>query len=388
LQNDILIIVKIGIDARLIRETGVGRYIRNLVLNLEKIDNKNSYVLFVRNEDIHNSEFIIHNSRFKTVEVNLPWHSLNEQLEFPKILYKESLDLVHFPYFSVPISYNKPFIVTIHDLIIHHFPTGKASTHPSIIYMFKILGYKYVISKACKNAKKIIAVSKSTKEEIVDHLKIPQDKIKVIYEGVDPKISNLKSQISNKSQNTKYSILNTKYFLFVGNVYPHKNSERMIKAFNIFLQYFPNAQLVFVGKEDFFYKRLKKMIDKMGLGKKIVFYGEVLDEELGALYKNAIAVVVPSLMEGFGLPALEAMANNCLVLASSIPSLKEVCGENAIYFDPYDIEDIAEKMKIAYAKNFDQKIIERGFERSKEFSFRKMAEETLKIYEQALNITG
>jgi len=378
--------MKIGIDGRLIRETGVGRYIQNLISQLSEIDKRNDYTLFVRKEDQENLKSQISNLKWKMVAIDIPWHSISEQINFPKVLYQEKLDLVHFPYFSVPISYNRPFIVTIHDLIIHHFPTGKASTYPNFIYMFKILGYKYVISKACKNAKKIIAVSKSTKEEIIDHLKIPQDKIKVIYEGVDPKISNHKSQISNNFQNTKYKILNTKYFLFVGNVYPHKNAERMIKAFNIFLQYFPQTLLILVGKEDFFYKRLRETVGKMDLGKKVEFYGRVSDEDLGTLYKNAIAVVVPSLMEGFGLPALEAMANKCLVLASSIPSLKEVCREDAIYFDPYNGNDIAEKMKMAYLGEFDREIIERGFEHSKEFSFRKMAKETLKIYEESVPI--
>lgn len=381
--------MKIGIDARLIRETGVGRYISNLIKHLQIIDKDNSYVLFVRSQDPDEiKKWSMENGQWKMVAIDIPWHSIKEQVQFTEILNKEKLDLVHFPYFSVPISYNRPFVVTIHDLIIHHFPTGKASTHPSLIYMLKILGYKYVISKACRNAKKIIAVSKSTKDEIIDHLKIPQDKIRVIYEGVDYKITNSKSQIPNNFQNTQYSILNTKYFLYVGNVYPHKNVERMIKAFKIFLQYFPNNLLILVGKEDFFYKRLKETVNKMDLDKKIIFYGRALDKELGALYENSIAVVVPSLMEGFGLPALEAMANRCLVLASDIKALKEICGNDALYFDPYNENEMAEKMKIAYEKNFDQKIIEKGFERSKEFSFRKMAKETLIIYEQALNITG
>jgi len=369
--------VKIGIDARLINQTGVGRYIQNLILQLSEIDKKNDYTLFVRKEDKENLKSQISNLKWKIVIADIPWHSIKEQVQFAEILNREKLDLAHFPYFSVPIPYKRPFIVTIHDLIIHHFPTGKASTHSSLVYMFKILGYKYIISKACKKAKKIIAVSKATKDEIVDHLKVPQDKIKVIYEGVDDKITNSRSQIPNKSQNKKY-------FLFVGNVYPHKNVERLLKSFNIFLQYFPNTLLTFVGKEDFFYKRLKETVNKMDLDKKIIFYSGVLDKELGALYENSIAVVVPSLMEGFGLPALEAMANSCLVLASSIPSLKEICGENAIYFDPYEVDDMAEKMKKAYLKEYDEKIIERGFERSKEFSFHKMAEETLKIYEQSI----
>ena len=155
----------------------------------------------------------------------------------------------------------------------------------------------------------------------------------------------------------------------------------MIKVFNIFLQYFPETLLVLVGKEDFFYRRLRKAVGKLDLGKKVEFYGRVSDEELRALYKNSIAVVVPSLMEGFGLPALEAMSNKCLVLASDIKALKEICGEDAIYFDPYNIDDIAEKMKMAYLEKFDREIIERGFERSKKFSWRKMSKETLKIYE-------
>ncbi|MEK7502351.1 MAG: glycosyltransferase family 1 protein [Patescibacteria group bacterium] len=371
--------MKIGIDARLIRETGVGRYTSNLIKYLQRIDHKNDYVLFVRSQDLDEiKKWSMENGQWKMVAIDIPWHSIKEQVQFTEILNREKLDLVHFPYFSVPISYNRPFVITIHDLILHHYPTGKASTLPFPFYVLKVIGYKYLIRKASENAKKIIAVSKSTKDEIIDHLKIPQDKIKVIYEGVDDKITNQESRIaSDQRPKTK------DYFLFVGNVYPHKNAERMIKAFNIFLQYFPQTLLIIVGKEDFFYKRLRETVNKMDLGKKIIFYGRASDEELGVLYENAIAVVVPSLMEGFGLPALEAMANKCLVLASSIPSLKEVCREDAIYFDPYDIEDMAEKMKAAYQKDFDQKIIEKGFERTKDFSFRKMAKETLKIYEDA-----
>ena len=377
--------MKIGIDARLFNQTGVGRYTSNLIENLLETDKSNNYVLFVRNEDFDQVKLKIKNltrstssgQELKIIRVDIPWHSIKEQVYFSQILNNENLDLVHFPYFSVPISYNRPFIVTIHDLIIHHFPTGKASTHPSFIYMLKILGYKYVISRACKNAKKIIAVSKATKDEIVDHLKIPEDKISVIYEAADQQISNPKSQIANKS-------INTKYFLYVGNVYPHKNVEKLINAFEILLQYFPNAELIFAGKEDYFYKRLKNFVKKLGHEKNIKFSGYVPDEELSNLYKNAVALVVPSLMEGFGLPPLEAMSNMCLVLASDIKALKEICGEDALYFDPYDENDMAEKMKAAYLGEFDREIIERGFERSKEFSWRKMAKETLKIYKDAI----
>ncbi len=123
----------------------------------------------------------------------------------------------------------------------------------------------------------------------------------------------------------------------------------------------------------------------MNLTDKVIFLQNVNDEELASLYKNAIALVMPSLMEGFGLPALEAMANNCLVLASDIPSLIETCGNVALYFDPYNPKDIAEKIKAVCfndLNHFSKNRIE-GLERAKVFSWLKMAKETLKVYEHA-----
>lgn len=131
--------MRIGIDARLWNETGVGRYIRNLVYNLLEIDSRNEYVLFTNKQTIeeikeHKSKIKFEDKKLKLVETNIRWHSVSEQIKFPKILEKEKLDLMHFPYFSVPILYNRPFVITIHDLIINHFSTGKASTLPTPLY--------------------------------------------------------------------------------------------------------------------------------------------------------------------------------------------------------------------------------------------------------------
>jgi glycosyltransferase involved in cell wall biosynthesis len=382
--------MKIGIDCRLWKETGVGRYIRNLVLNLQKIDKKNEYVLFVLSRDGGEILKQVQNDKFKAVTADVKWHTLEEQVKFPQILNSENLDLVHFPYFSVPIFYNRPFVITIHDLIVDHFPTGKASTLPEPIYNLKLLGYKFVLSQAAKRAKEIIAISNATKNEIVDHLKINPQKIAVIYEGVDDKITKPKLQIPNNIQNTKY-------FLYVGNAFPHKNLNRLIEAFSILCH--PelvsgsqlkgdsdlrqnDTKLVFVGKEDYFYKRLKEKVTLMKLSDKIIFLQNVSDEELSNLYRNALALIMPSLMEGFGLPALEAMANNCLVLASKIPALQEVCEDAAIYFDPHNINDIAEKMKDAASCDNNERR-KKGLDRSKFFSWEKMAKETLKVYSNA-----
>ncbi len=366
--------MKIGIDARLWNESGVGRYIRNLIYNLADIDKKNKYVLFLR-KGSGNPPLP---SNFRKVFTDIHWHTLREQLKFPGAIEKEGIDLMHFPYFSVPVSYSKPFVVTIHDLIMHYFPTGQASTHSSLIYKIKLLSYKFVIKKAAQKAQKIIAVSNATKQNIISDLKIKKDKIAVIYEGVDDKLKNQK--LKNFSGES--------YFLYVGNAYPHKNLDRFVEAFSILVKESPKTSLVLAGREDVFYRRLRKKIEDLGLGKIIRFTGEANDEELADLYLNALGLVMPSLMEGFGLPALEAMANKCLVLASDIPSLREICGEAAVYFDPYNIGDMAEKLRKVRHDNQDyyNDKKKRGIERAKLFSWQKMARQTLKIYESCVSL--
>ena len=372
--------MRIGIDARLWVWTGVGRYIRNLVLNLQRIDNKNEYVIFARSEDLQNVKSQISNPKWKIVKADIKWHSLREQYEFPIILKKENLDLVHFPYFSIPIFYNKPFIVTIHDLIMHHFQTGKASTLPLPLYKAKRVGYNKVISHAIRKSKKIIVPLNAVKDDLIKSLNVPDDKIVVTYEGVDQKISNSKFLISN-AKIKNYS----KYFLYVGNAYPHKNLEGLIGAFRLFKKNNKdNVKLILVGKDDFFYKRLEKNIKDDS----IVFLHDVSDEELRSLYKNSTALISASLMEGFGLPAIEAISNDCLVILSDIPSFREVCGDSAIYFNPANPNDIAEKMEevLKNGRKYYSTQISRARARLKFFSWEKMAKETLEVYESSISL--
>ena len=370
--------MKIGIDARLWSETGVGRYIRNLVYNLEKIDKSNDYVLFLRTVDIE--KFKIQSSKFKVVPVDIRWHTIDEQLKLPQILNKENLDLVHFPYFSVPVGYSRPFVMTIHDLIINHFPTGKASKLPLYLYQLKRLGYDYIVKKAVKRAQKIIVPLHAVRDDLVVTLGVKKEKITVTYEGFDEKILT----------EDKSPIDNTKYFLYVGNAYPHKNIDRMIKAFSLFrTEQNKDVHLLLIGKEDYFYKKLHEKIKKENYSG-IVIRNNAKDKELANFYKNAICLVSPSLMEGFGLPVLEAMASACVVLASDIPSFREVCMAAAIYFDPHSVIDMKEKMNYIYTfdKEARDKLIKRGLDRSKQFSWRKMAEQTLQVYESSTSASS
>ncbi len=366
---------KIGIDCRLWNETGVGRYIRNLVSNLAKLDTRNQYILFLRKGEY---EIVpLPGKNFEKRLADIRWHSVKEQTQFAHLLQKEKLDLVHFPYFSYPILYKGNFIITIHDLILNHFPTGQATTLPSPIYWLKQLGYRFVVSKAVKKASRIIAVSKATRDEIIDHYKIKPEKITVTYEGID------ESLIKEKMEKVDTP---HPYFFYVGNAYPHKNLERLVEGFALF-SHGKVVDLIFVGKEDFFYKRLKEKVEKLGLSERIHFFQNISDGQLVYLYHHAKGVVLPSLMEGFGLPALEAMENDCLVIASEVPAFLEVCGTTAVYFDPYSTEDIANVLQNVYeGKVGVTEKKQQGKKRAKEFSWKDMARQTVDVYESSISI--
>ncbi len=195
--------------------------------------------------------------------------------------------------------------------------------------------------------------------------------MEIVYEGVD------KGLVGKRSTHEK------DHFLYIGNAYPHKNLEFLIDVFDTL----PSEKLILVGKEDYFYKRLKRRVKKMRLEDRIIFQGEVSDSQLSLFYQKAKALIIPSLIEGFGLPALEAMANGCLVLASSIPTLREVCADAALYFDPKNKENLKEKiLDVSNTPEKFEKIIELGIRRSNEFSWKKTAEETLKVYESSISL--
>ncbi len=374
------IIQKIGIDIRLWNETGIGRYIRNLIFELAKIEQKNKYVLFARPDDIPEINRLSNISeakeKFIIIPTSIKWHSIQEQVEFPRILMKYKLDLMHFPYFSVPVFYRRSFVVTVHDLIINHFPTGRATTLPLPLYRIKRVGYELILKSAVSGAKKIIVPSEATRRELVEHYQIKEDKIIVTQEGIDENINSFTPVVFKDKH---------PYFLYVGNVYPHKNIEVMLEAFKIFSIQHPGVVIKLVGKQDYFYKRLRMYVEKHKISH-VEFMGYVDDSKLSNLYSNAVATVIPSLMEGFGLTALEAMKMKSLVVVSKIPSLQEVCGKNAIYFDPNDTLSIVDAMNISLnLKSEDKKkMLSSAMEHSETFTWEKMAKQTIAVYDSCL----
>lgn len=369
--------MKIGIDARLIEETGVGRYLRNLISEVSRIDVKNTYVVFLPKKAF--SSFVLPNARWKKVLADVHWHTFSEQVVMPRLFTSEKLDLVHIPYHNPPVMYQGRMVITIHDLTILHFSTGKATTLPWPVYQLKRLGYWIELWLGLRKAKKIIAVSETTKQEIIEHFHIPDSRISVTYEGVDSRLS--------LSSNTSIPLIQQPYALYVGNAYPHKNLETLVSAFEDVVRTNPGdtqPQLVLVGAEDYFYRRLKTMVHQKNLQNSIVFFGVANDSQLANLYTHARVFVFPSLMEGFGLPPLEALSCNCPVLASDIGIFHEILGDQAQYFDPHDPKALS-RILVPYL-NEHAKEISPPSKKPMNFSWSRMAKETLAVYESSTRI--
>ncbi len=371
--------MKIGIDARLFgtKHGGIGRYTEQLIKNLEKLDQSNQYYIFLQNSEF--ADYQPQNSNFIKVKANFRPYSISEQLLFPFLLYRYQLDLIHFTHFNVPIFYCKRFFVTIHDLIITHYPGSRATTLSPIIYQLKLWSYNFIIKIVAKKAKKIITVSNYTKDDIIKFLKVSPKKIEVFYEGVElPIINN-----STDNELLKKFELKEDFLLYVGSAYPHKNLEKLILAFLALAEKKPNLKLVLVGKNNFFYQKLRDWIISLNNenGSRIVFTDYLTDEQLVNLYLSAKIYVFPSLIEGFGLPPLEAQSYDLPVLTSNASCLPEILGNGAYYFNPNSIEDIKEKIELLLDdEGLRKSLIEKGKNNLKKYSWQKMTENILNLY--------
>jgi len=379
---------KIGIDARFYGPLGkgLGRYTQEVVDNVTALDTQNEYVVFLRQENF--DDFECDGVRVKKVLADISWYGLAEQLIFPWLIARQKLDLMHFPHFNVPIFCPVRFVLTIHDLILINFPTVRATTLGPLAYKIKNLGYRAVINIAVRRAKKIIAVSEFTKNDLIKHFRIRSDKIVVTYEGV-ARLDKGREGVINPADDQK--ILSAKfitkpYLLYIGNAYPHKNLEGLIRIFKKLLDREAEVQLVLVGKEDYFYERLKKLAGNLGLWQAnsptpVIFAGFAPDAELRVFFRNGLAYVFPSFYEGFGLPPLEAMANGLPVVSSDKTSLPEILGNAALYFNPDEEEDVLKKLEgIVSNEHLRGQLRVAGYEQVKKYSWKNCAQMTLEIY--------
>lgn len=373
--------MRIGIDARFLGDGGgIARYVKRLVENLEQIDRKNEYVIFLCRKNWN--EFQPTNPHFSKKLADIPWYGLKEQMFLPFIFHRAQVDLMHFPHWNIPLLCREPFVITIHDLILLHFSSKRATTRSRLAYFFKHAAYRVILKYAVGKAKHIITPSQFTKNDITRTLRVSPEKITVIYEGVDAP----RPPVNNEQTNT---ILNAygiqkPYILYVGVAYPHKNLEWLIKTMSSYnARNAIKLQIALVGATNYFYERIKRAENQLIREKQLILTGFVPDQKISVLFRCASAYVFPSLYEGFGLPPLQALAYETPVISSNKGSMPEILGDAALYFDPLNGENFRAQLDvILHDEKTRARLIQNGRARYQQFSWTKMAKMSLLIYEK------
>lgn len=380
--------MKIGIDARFygLKHAGLGRYIQNLIIELEKIDHQNHYFIFLQKDNF--DEFKPQNHNFQKYLLNSHPYSLKSQLFDWIKLNSFHLDLFHFTHFSYPVFYSGKFIVTIHDLIKNEFHDKGASTRTWFLYKLKHLGYNFVLKKAIQNSSKIITPTFFVKNELIKNYHLPAEKILSIYEGAESSfLSSPKNNCISKVLQ-KYGLEEKNYLLYVGNVYPYKNVSALLVLIKKIVNTteFSKLRLAIVCSRSIFYDRLQTQISEQKLNSTVMLLGFVPDRDLQILYHEALAYITATLAEGFGITGLEAMASGCPVVCSHTSCLPEVYDKAAIYFDPANIDDMIKAVQKIEDNKIRTEMIKLGQIQVQKYSWKKMAQEILGIYKQELKI--
>lgn len=366
--------MKIGIDCRMWNETGIGRYIRNIVSELSMLADSNEYILFVLSRDLEEINFS--KDKFKLVVTDIHWHTFREQLILPLYFYREKLDLLFIPNLNVPVLYLKKFVVTIHDLTVTKIKTGRASTHFYLFYLIKRIGVKIALWYAIKMSRKIFTVSEFVKKDIITDYNVRLEKIVLTPCAAEEIFKPY--ELDSSAILSKYNIKKP-YIFYVGNAHPHKNIENLILAFEKVVTKKPDLMLVLGGSKKFFYERLEEEWSTKSVSNKINFTGFIEDSDLPAIYTEAEALVNASLYEGFGIQILEAFSCGTKVVCSNTTSLPEIGGNIAYYFNPKDIESISNAIVVCLNDNSESRRAA-GFQRVKEFSWANSAKQVQDVF--------
>jgi len=373
--------MRIAIDARMgeIRG-GIGVYTRELISQLADIDKKNQYFVIVNKHGDRNFVPSADNFTILVSSITRKHYFIKDlwNLFFlPFLLKANNIDIYFNPRYVLPIfKGNIKMVVTIHDMIALMFP----EIWPGISG-FRIRNY---IKYSSQRADIIITISSWAKKDIVRILKVPKDKVKVIYCGINKKLFKPIPDLSlQRLVKRKYGIRKN-FILTVGPLGARKNHDRLIDAYSILPKYIrEDYQLIVTGEKKGTYNNLLGKASKTCLVDDIIFTGFIPEKEMPVVINAASLFVFPSLYEGFGIPLLEAMACGAPILASNVSSIPEVVGGAALLFDPYDINEMASVIDRAITnKNLRQKLVQRGFERIKKYSWENTAKEILGVFRE------
>ena len=364
--------MRIAIDARKLHDYGIGTYVRNLLREFARSDGGHTYVLLCRDADA--DTLSAQSPRFEPLVEKAGNYSAREQLTVPYDLWRARVDLFHAPHYVVSPFTPRPYVVTIHDCIHLRFPQ----------YLPNRAAHVYaraMMTVAARRASKILTVSKASKDDILHFLRVPSEKVEVVYNGLDQRLAASPPPDEIARVRDRY-MLTSPFILYTGNIKPHKNVDRLIEAYALLRQRgYENVRLLIIGEEISRFPGLRRLVHRHQLHGQVRFFGFVPDATLAVLYRLASVFVFPSLYEGFGLPPLEAMATGVPVITSNVSSLPEVVGDAALLIDPLDSQAIADAIaRVLSEPALRADLVRRGYERAKAFSWAKAAERIREVY--------
>ncbi|MBN2542789.1 glycosyltransferase family 4 protein [bacterium] len=367
--------MKIGINGRFLthRITGVERVAHNLLTNLLKFDNENEYFLYSPIDNI--DEKWDRYPNLKTVKSGIKSTTkgklhLWEQKTLPKLTEQYGNSVLYNPINTAPLKQNIPFVLHLHGIEYKLLPQAYSRS-------FRLY-YNFLIPRISESAAMIITVSNSSKRDIIKHLKLPMDKVKVIYNGVDDAFFRDESE-----RETARSPITEPYILFVGSTSPVKNVSTLIEAYKIYLERTTEnpLKLAIVGCSNENFRDSE--INISSIKRMVILPGYAETSDLVNYYHHARIFVFPSLYEAFGLPPLEAMAAGVPVIASNSSSLPEIIGDAGLLVEPKDANSIAQKItKLSTNDILYNELRRKGIERAREFSWEKSAIKLLQTFKE------
>ncbi|MBU1045151.1 MAG: glycosyltransferase family 4 protein [Candidatus Omnitrophica bacterium] len=365
-----------ALEANLNNKVGMGNYADNLIRALALIDQKNDYTLYVKNPA--NKDSLVKQNNFKYKQLASPLiRSFWSQCRIPLELIRVKPDLLHVPTgHKVPFNCPQHTVVTIHDLAFLKFPDYFKTSVKWRCEQFT----RHAVLKA----EKIIAISESTKKDIIDYYKVDPKKVEVIYHGVEDDFKPGVSQEKIDLVCEKHGIT-LPFILFVGVLQPRKNISCLIRAFKQVVEAGKDMQLVIAGGKGWMYDEILNTARLSGIRERIIFTGYTPKSDVICLLNAAKVFVLPSLYEGFGLPILEAMACGVPVIASHVSSMPEIVQDAGILIDPDNQQKITQALlDILNNQNLAQILIAKGLKIAQSFTWEKTARKTLKLYESML----
>lgn len=368
-------LMKIAFDLRRIKNPGIGRYMKCLVEAILAQDPRGDYLLILP----PGAERMIQvgTNGARTITSRLKYYSVREQIGLPAILRSNKVDLLHAPHYMLPLVRPCPSVVTIHDMIGLAWKENIASRLGRVYF-------RLMISAAVRLADSIITDSMFSRDDIVRHLGVDPQKIKVIYPGIGPEFQRVTDKAQLETVRAKHRI-EGEYIVYAGIYRPRKNHAALLHAFRNQFSNGRNANLVLVGPLQQGERELRRLADELGISKKVIFAGFVDDAELRALYSGARVYACPSLYEGFGFTVLEAMACGTPVVCSRETSLPEVAGDGAQYADARNAEEFGQALHDVFTDSgLRETLIEKGRKNLERFSWGNTARETLGVYQDVL----